>query len=178
MKEKSLLCLKKGLSKQDLKDMLKQAISEPNGVKKGNQFETFFQNLVYQEPEFTLIRPHCRSDVGEIDFLYRVDCRGHPLWSKCQYLFVECKNWKEIISSEKADHYISLFEKKNLFSNCCGVYITTSSFSPQAITAVKDAIKNKKLTIILIDRTELISLIEKGFKIFLQEKFDELLSKI
>lgn len=137
-----------------------------------------FQSIVCNEQCFSLIKRHARSDVGEMDFFYRAKCDGHPLWSKCAYLFVECKNWKEVISSEKMNHFTTLLESKNIFSNCCGIYITTSSFSPQAITALKKAINGKKLIIIKLGKNDLHKLIDKGFKSYLEDAFDLLLSKI
>lgn len=155
--------------------MLKDAINEPNVVKKGKKFELFLESLVSQQQGFTCIRKHCRSRVGEIDYFYRSEHRDHPLWEKYPFLFIECKNWREKISSEKINHYIKLLEAKNTFP-CCGIYITTSSLSPEAIRAMNRAI-DKGLLIILIDKKDLPSLIDKGFKVFLQDKCEEILAK-
>jgi len=157
---------------------LKEAIKESDPIIKGNKFEEVFNSIVCTEPDFTLLKQHARSDVGEIDFFYRTKCKDHPLWLKCHYLFIECKNWKEIISSEKMNHFITLLQSKNVFRNCCGVYVTTSSYSPQAINAYKKAINEKKLIIVKLGRNDLNKLIDEGFKTYLEDAFDTLLSKI
>jgi restriction endonuclease Mrr len=115
--------------------------------------------------------------VGEIDYYYRSKCEGHPLWMKCQYVFIECKNWKETISSEKMSHFVSLVESKSVFHNCCGVYLTTSSFSPQAINASKKGVV-KGLIILRLSKKNLQAMIDKGFKHYLEDDFDTLLSKL
>jgi len=155
---------------------LKDAIGEPVGVEKGRKFEWFFENFMAQQDGFVYVDKHCRSEVGEIDYFYRSRLCGHPLWEKFRYLFVECKNWKETISSEKIDHFIRLLEAKNAF-DCCGVYVTTSNFSPQAIAAVNNARLKNELLILLIKGEELVDLIDSGFKAFLQEKCDEIVAK-
>jgi len=158
-----------------MKKLLKDAINEPNAVKKGKNFELFLESLVLQEQGFLCIRKHCRSRAGEMDYFYRSEHRDHPLWEKYPFLFVECKNWREKISSEKMNHYIKLLEAKNTFP-CCGVYITTSSLSPEATEAMNRAIGNG-LLIILIDKRDLHRLIDRGFKMFLQDKCEEILAK-
>lgn len=160
-----------------MKALLKQSIKEKDGVTKGKLFEAFFRNLVEREEEFCLIKPHARSDVGEMDYFYRANCTGHPLWGKYPYLFVECKNRKEVVSSENMDHFVSMLGSKSVFENCCGIYITTKSFSPQAKNAAKKGLE-KGLVLFRIDNSNLTALIEKGFKLYLEEEFDMLLSKI
>ncbi len=177
MTEQPLRAIQKSLSKYELKELLKDAINEEDNVKKGEKFEYFFESLVHQQEGFKLIKKHCRSEVGEIDYFYRTSLCDHPLWNRYPYLFIECKNWKEKISSEKMNHYITLLEAKNFFPSCCGVYITTSAFSPPAVRAVKDARKTKKLMIILVGKKDLSIIIQKGFRDFLQEKCDQIISK-
>jgi len=156
--------------------LLKDAIEEPNGVKKGAKFESFFENLMAQQEWFVFIGKHCRSKVGEIDYFYRSKLSGHPLWEKYPYLFIECKNWKETISSEKMNHFIRLVKAKNVLL-CCGIYITTSSFSPEALTTMRDARNVDRVMIVPIDINDLPNLIDRGFKLFVQEKCDEMLAK-
>ena len=156
--------------------LLKDAIEEPNGVEKGKKFELFFENFMAQRRGFVFLHRHCRSEVGEIDYFYRNELKGHPLWEKYPYLFIECKNWKETISSEKMNHFIILMEAKTIFP-CCGIYITTDSFSPQALTTMRDARMKKGMFIIPIDSKGLSEAIEKGFKAFVQEKCDKILAK-
>lgn len=95
---------------------------------------------------------------------------------KVYYLFIECKNWKGKISSEKLNHFKSLLKAKTLFP-CCGIYITTSSFSPQALTVIRDARNVEDLFIIPIGKREAPKLIERGFKTFVQEKCDKILAR-
>jgi hypothetical protein len=69
-----------------------------------------------------------------------------------------------------------LLRAKNVFL-CCGIYLTTSSYSPQAFTAIRDARMNLGMMIIPLDKSDLPGLIKKGFRIFIQEKFDMILAK-
>ena len=157
--------------------MLQDAIEEPNNVKKGKKFESFFENFMDQQQSFVYVDRHCRSRVGEVDYFYRVELRDHPLWERYPFLFIECMNWKEPISSEKMDHFIRLVIPKQVLS-CCGLYITTSSFSPEALTTVRDAIINNEIMIILIDKNDLFDLIDRGFKAFVQAKSEKILAEV
>ena len=129
-----------------------------------------------QQPGFIFIHKHCRSEIGEIDYFYRSRHRDHPLWETYSYLFIECKNWKGKISSEKINHFIRLLKSKTPFF-CCGIYITTSSFSQEALTAITYARIQDGVIVIPIDKEDLPELIEKGFKIFIEEKCDKMLAK-
>lgn len=111
-----------------------------------------------------------------MDYFYKANCRGHPLWDKYPYLFVECKNRKEVVSSENMNHFKELLEPKTVFHDCFGIYITTKTFSRQANTSVQKGI-NKGLVIIRIDKSNMTPLIEKGFKKFIEDAFDEFLAK-
>lgn len=175
-KKSPLHLIRKKLTKLEMKKLLKDAIDEPHGVKKGEKFELFFENYMNQQQGFIYIAKHCRSKVGEIDYFYRTEFSNHPLWQKYPYIFIECKNWKEKISSEKMSHFKNLLKAKILFS-CCGVYLTTTSFSPQAFTVIRDAKNVEKLFIIPIESTELHNLVDLGFKAFLQGKCDEIMAK-
>ena len=155
---------------------MEDAIKEPIGVKKGKKFEYFFENFMNQQQGFSYIDKHCRSKVGEIDYFYRTELRDHPLWEKYPNLFIECKNWKGTISSEKMDHFIRLVKAKQIF-HCCGIYITTSSFSPEALTTMRDARIDNKIMIIPIDKNDLPNFIDKEFKVFIQEKCDKMLAR-
>ncbi len=168
---------KKNCAIEQLESLLETAIKEKDEVTKGRLFEEFFRNLVEREDEFRLIKLHARSDVGEMDYFYKATCKGHPLWDNYPYLFVECKNRKEVVSSKDMDHFVSMLGSKSVFTNCCGIYITTKSFSRQADASAKKGIE-KGLVIFRINRSAMTGLIEKGLKLYLEEAFDELLSKI
>jgi hypothetical protein len=71
---------------------------------------------------------------------------------------------------------LMLLRAKTIFP-CCGVYITSSSFSSAALTTMRDARISEGLMIIPIDENDSPKLIEKGFKAFLQEKCDKMLAK-
>ena len=175
-KKSPLRLIGRKLTRSEMNKLLKDAIEEPKGVTKGKKFEFFFENFMAQQPRFIYIDKHCRSKVGEIDYFYRTELRDHPLWEKYPYLFIECKNWKEAISSEKMDHFVRLVKVKNVLL-CCGIYITTSSFSPEALTTMRDARNVDKVMIIPIDKKDLPNLIDRGFKVFVQEKCDKVLAK-
>lgn len=117
------------LNSQELKELLKDALKESNGVKKGKKFELFFENFMAQQKGFIFIDKHCRSKVGEIDYFYRTELRNHPLWKKYNYLFIEAKNWEQKIGSPEVNHFITLLKAKTVFP-CCGIYLTTSLLSP------------------------------------------------
>jgi hypothetical protein len=159
-----------------MNELLKDAIEEPNGVTKGKMFEHFFENFMAWQEGFEYIDKHCRSEVGEIDYFYRSELQDHPLWQEYPFFFIECKNWKETISSEKMNHFLTLVKGKAPFF-CCGVYITTSSFSPQALTTMRDARLKDNIMVIPIDKNDLPNLIEKGFKDLLQEICEKILAK-
>lgn len=156
--------------------LLKDAINEPNSVKKGEKFEFFFENFMAQQEGFLYINKHCRSEVGEIDYFYRYELGGHPLWERYPYLFIECKNWKGKITSEKMNHFIMLVKAKSILP-CCGIYITTSSFSRQAKKTLRDTRKTEKLMLITIDRKDLPDLVDRGFKVLVQEKCDKIIAE-
>lgn len=61
------------------------------------------------------------------------------------------------------NHFINLVKEKAPFSSC-GVYVTTSSFSKQARTAMRDARIRDKIIIIPIEDKDLDGLINDGFK--------------
>lgn len=164
------------MTKRELKESLKDAVDEPNGVKKGKKFEIFFENYMAQQEGFQYLKRHCRSKVGELDYFYRITLSGHPLWKLYPYLFIECKNWKEPISSEKMDHFIRLVKAKTPFS-CCGIYITTSHFSPEAMTTMRDSRIKDSVFILPIDLKDITDLIENGFKVSIQEKCDKVLAR-
>lgn len=159
-----------------MNEFLKDAIEEPNGVTKGKKFEYFFENFMAWQEGFENIDKHCRSEVGEIDYFYRSQLRDHPLWQKYPFFFIECKNWKETISSEKMNHFIRLVKEKAPF-NCCGIYITTSSFSQQALTTMRDARLTDKVMVIPINKNDLPSLIDRGFKALVEEICNKILAK-
>jgi hypothetical protein len=161
---------------EELETLLENAMSEKKEVPKGKMFEEFFRNLVERVDEFELKKPHPRSNVGEMDYFYKANCKGHPLWDKYPYLFVECKNRKEAVSSENMDHFKELLVPKTVFHNCFGIYITTKTFSKQANASAQKGI-DKGLVIIRINKSDMTALIEKGFKRYVEEAFDEFLSK-
>lgn len=176
-KKSPLELIGRKLTKLELKQMLQYAIDEPNMVKKGKKFESFFENFMDQQQGFVYIDKHCRSKVGEIDYFYRTELRDHPLWERYPFLFIECKNWKETISSEKMDHFIRLVIPKQVLP-CCGLYVTTSSFSPEALTTVRDAIIKNEIMVILIDKNDLSDMIDRGLKDFVQAKSEKTIVKI
>ncbi len=167
---------KKNYTNEELETLLENAIKEKKEVPKGKMFEEFFRNLVEKEDEFVLKKPHARSNIGEMDYFYRADCRGHPLWDKYQYLFVECKNRKEVVSAQNMNNFKELLEPKVVFHSCFGIYITTNRFSKPANTSAQKGI-DKGLVIIRIDRSNMTALIEKGFRKYTEDAFDEFLAK-
>lgn len=129
-----------------------------------------------QQEGFVFVSKHCRSKVGEIDYFYRNQHKGHPLWEHYDYIFIECKNWKAKISSKELNHFIMLLKAKNPFK-CFGVYLTSSILSPEAKTAIRDSRKDEDLLIFPIEKTVLSKLIENGFKKYLELLCDQTVAK-
>jgi restriction endonuclease Mrr len=115
------------------------------------------------EKDFEFVDKHSRSHIGEVDYVYYCKVTDHILWKVSPMICIECKNWNETISSEKMNHFINLVREKSPFSSC-GVYITSSSFSKHAKTAIRDARIRDKIIIIPVERKQLNELINFGFK--------------
>lgn len=94
-KKPPLRPIKKRLTKLEMKELLKDAISEPTGVKKGEKFEYFFENFMNQQQGFVYIDKHCRSEVGEIDYFYRTELSDNPLWEKYIIYLLNARIGKE-----------------------------------------------------------------------------------
>jgi hypothetical protein len=129
-----------------------------------------------QQAGFEFIGKHCRSKVGEIDYFYKIKHKDHPLWRDFGYVFIECKNWKDKISSKELDHFIMLLKAKIPFK-CFGVYLTISSLSPEAHTAIDYSRRTDNVVIFPLEKSALSKLIENGFKSYLEEACDKLIAK-
>lgn len=156
----------KRFSIDELTQLMKDAIREEKIPGKGRKFEEFFEALMFREDDFDFIDKHSRSEVGEVDFVYSCKVRDHVLWENSPIIFIECKNWSGVIGSEQMDHFINLVREKGPFSSC-GVYVTSSSFSPFAETSMRDARMRDKITIVPIEGKQLADLIQYGFKTYI-----------
>jgi Holliday junction resolvase-like predicted endonuclease len=161
------------ITPNEFKEILKDALTDSNRISKGKKFENFLANFIAQQSGFNFLRRHARSKVGEIDYLYRVSYNDHPLWNSFNYIFIECKNWKKTIPSKELSHFLALLKRKSIF-RCFGIYLTTSKLSPEALETLKT---NEGLVIIVIERKKLSEMINLGFKTFLQEEFEGMISK-
>ncbi|MCL5949026.1 MAG: hypothetical protein M1490_00935 [Candidatus Bathyarchaeota archaeon] len=74
------------------------------------------------------------------------------------------------------NNFKELLDQKVVFHNCFGIYITTKSFSKPANTSAQKGI-DKGLVIIRIDKSNMTALIEKGFRRYTEDAFDEFLAK-
>jgi hypothetical protein len=153
-------------SKEMLVKLMTEALLQKEAAPKGKMFEEFFESLMFREPDFEMIDKHSRSEIGEVDYAYQCKVRDNILWENSPIICIECKNWSGTIGSENVDHFINLVREKSPFSSC-GVYVTSSSFSPQAKTSMRDARVRDKITIVPIEKRQLISLIEYGFKSYI-----------
>lgn len=160
------------LTESELEDFLFDSLKETDLIAKGKKFEYFFENFMAQQDGFTYIDRHCRSDVGEIDYFYRNQNIDHPLWKTYHYIFIECKNWNDIIPSKELSHFLTLMRRKSLFK-CCGVYLTTSRLSPEANVVISDGQKIDNLCIFKLEKNNLKKLISIGFKRALEEACDK-----
>jgi len=117
-----------------------EALREPNPQEKGKKFEMFFESVMAREKEFEIIYKHSRSKQGEVDYIYRHNITYDPFWKLSHYICIECKNWKEKITSLEMDHFISLLKAKSILT-CMGIFITTSSYEKSALESIKNAKK-------------------------------------
>jgi hypothetical protein len=147
---------------------LKEALKEKSKAEKGWKFEIFFENLMKKEKDFRFVFKHPRSELGEIDYVYCHDLQEHHFWKVSPYICVECKNWKENITSTEINHLTELIREKGPLS-CCGVYITSSSYENSAIDAIKYSRIRDKIIVVPVEGKHLNSLIEEGFKNFVQK---------
>jgi len=143
-------------------------MAEPESTKRGYKFEVFFESIMSRHEEFTMIYKHSRSEIGEVDYVYRHELRDHPFWRISSYICVECKNWAEDISSTQINHLIELIREKSPFC-CCGIFITSSSYNPSALTSIRDSRLRDKIVVIPVERKHLGSLIKEGFKDYIQK---------
>jgi len=160
------------LTKEELHQLLNDALSEESKSKKGWKFEAFFENLMQKEKDFIFVFKHPRSELGEIDYAYSHNLQDHYFWKVSPYICIECKNWKEPITSTEINHLTELVRDKGAFS-CCGVYITSSSYNPSAITAINYSRIRDKITVVPVEGKHLKGLIEQGFKDFIQKLCEE-----
>ena len=155
---------------------MNDALREKSKTKKGWKFEVFLENLMQKEKDFRFVFKHPRSELGEIDYVYSHNLQDHHFWKVSPYICVECKNWKENISSSEINHLKELIREKGPFS-CCGVYITSSSYHPSAINAINYSRVMDNIIIVPVEGKHLTSLIEQGFKDFIQKLCEEKIFK-
>jgi hypothetical protein len=115
-----------------------------------------------REKQFRTVYKHSRSRLGEVDYVYRNECRDSFL-QQFSHVCVECKNWKKKISSREMDHLISLIKDKSPLC-CLGVFVTNTCFEESAKTSMKNARIGDKILIVPFEGEDLGSMIELGFK--------------
>lgn len=125
-----------------------------------------------KEMDFRFVFKHPRSELGEIDYVYSHNLQGHYFWRISPYICIECKNWKANITSTEINHLTELIREKGPFS-CCGVYLTSSSYSPSAKRAIENARIRDNIIIVPVEGKHLPSLIERGFKNFIRNLCEE-----
>jgi hypothetical protein len=157
-----IVLVRKKPSKSELKKLLNNAIKEPEISKKGFAFECFFENLMKTQKSFRLVYKHSRSDLGEVDYIYRINHTG-SFWNQFSHVCVECKNWQEKITSTEMDHFVGLVKDKSPL-RCLGVFVTNSTFAPSAKTSMKNARLLDEILIVPFEGRMLLSLIEHGFR--------------
>jgi len=120
-----------------------------------------------REKEFEIKLKHPRSELGELDYVYTHNLLQHYFWKVSSYICIECKNWEKKIKRNEIVGFKELIDEKKPLS-CFGVFLTTSSFSPSAIEAIKRA-RKEGVIIVRVERKHLTELIELGFKCFIQK---------
>jgi hypothetical protein len=148
-------------SKQELFQSLKRSIAEQTNAK-GKEFELFFESLMKAEKNFEFSWKHPRSPMGEIDYVYTHKIQN-SFWAKFSYVCIECKNWKDNISSVEMGHLGDLVDEKAPFA-CLGVYVTTSAYDPSAYATISKFRFKNKILLVPIEAKHLESLIQDGFE--------------
>jgi hypothetical protein len=156
------LSVKEVTSENGLIALLNDALSEPSAPKKGFKFESFFETFMDGQERFKFILKHPRSELGEIDYVYRNENYDN-FWCRFSYVCVECKNWKDTITSTETDHLLSLIREKSPLS-CLGVFITNTSFEQSAITSMKNARLQDGTLIVPIEGKLLERMVKIGFR--------------
>lgn len=159
-------------SERKLHLLLNDSLEEKDKSKKGWKFEVFFENLMIREPNFEFRFKHPRSRTGEIDYVYAHNLQDQYFWRISPYICIECKNWKDNITSVEINHFADLIEEKAPLS-CCGVYLTTSSYEPSAKEAIKNCRIRNRILIIPVERKHLADLIKVGFEDFIRKLCEE-----
>jgi len=149
-------------TREELEQLLSNALAEPDNTKKGHLFEVFFENLMAGEKGFTQVYKHSRSRLGEVDYVFRNEVKD-SFWQMFPYVCVECKNWEKKISSREMNHFVNLIKDKSPLS-CFGVFLTTSSYEDSAKTSMNNARIGDKIVIVPVEKKHLKALIEEGFK--------------
>jgi hypothetical protein len=152
--------VRKLFTNEELLQLLNDALAEPIAWKKGNKFEIFFENIMAREKQFKMVYKHCRSALGEIDYVFSHELQD-SFWRLSPYVCIECKNWADKIDSVLTDHFVDLV--KSTLLCCCGVYITTSSYEKSAFESAKRA-KAEGILIVPVERKHLKELVTKGFE--------------
>jgi hypothetical protein len=148
-------------TKQNLRQQLKLSLAEQKN-EKGTAFELFFESLMKTESKFNFSYKHPRSPIGEIDYVYTHEIKD-SFWQKFSYICIECKNWKDNISSVEMGHLGDLVEEKEPFS-CLGVYITTSAYDPSADEVIKKYRLKNEIILIPVEGKHIEQIIENGFE--------------
>lgn len=160
-------------TKRELHALLDSSMKERSRSKKGWIFEGFFEKLMITEKNFELKFKHPRSKTGEIDYVYHHNIEmGRSFWGLSPYICIECKNWKDNISSVEIGHLVDLVREKGPLS-CCGVYLTSSSYDPSATERIKTARVMDRILIIAVDGKNLKGLVDCGFRNFVEDLCEE-----
>jgi Holliday junction resolvase-like predicted endonuclease len=167
--------LLKEIDEDILRQLLHNALEEPRRSKKGYKFENFFESLMTKEKGFKMVFKHSRSRLGEVDYVYR-NMNRDTFWSQFTYICVECKNWKEKISSKETDHLISLIKDKTPLP-CLGIFLTSTSFEKSAKTSIKNARIGDKILVVPFEGKNLEEMITLGFRASVEKKSEESIFK-
>jgi hypothetical protein len=160
------------LSQNHLEGLLKEALGEYAPQERGRKFEVFFESMISKDKEFTQVFKHARSGTGEIDYIYRHSLSNHPFWKISFYICIECKNWREKVSSRDIDHLIKMIRAKGPLSSI-GIFVSSSSLEASALTSIRDARLQDGLLIVPVEKKHLKDLTAIGFKEFIPKLCEE-----
>jgi hypothetical protein len=158
-----------------LRELLNDALQEPIRSKKGYIFENFFESLMSKEKQFKMVFKHSRSRLGEVDYVYR-NKKNDSFWRQFSYVCVECKNWKDTISSQETDHLISLIKDKSPLV-CLGIFLTNTTFEESAKTSIKNARIGDKILVVPFEGKNLKEMINLGFIASVEKRCEESIFK-
>ncbi len=151
------------LNQTALRNLLSNAINEPNINLKGSKFEDFTVLLFNQMGFTNILKRHKDKSLNEVDLIIRNEINDNFFQKFSPYILVECKNTKNKVDKNAFIQFYFKLQNTNDLSNF-GIIITSNTITRNTyIEAVRTS--NSKGKIIFIDRSKIEELIKSNNKI-------------